>query len=463
MTGTGPIYKSLLPSAGQVVQMGEANRQREEERQNKLIIEQMKEGGKTLDKAFAYKADPVMAEYQPYFADKLKGLQDKWAGLVKSGHPDAKTIIANDQADLEAQANIVKDHQARMNQARITAKDPLFNSTDANIKIAKTIRDENGNLIEPMKLDPDSPLKALKGPGMINPVAWAQNFAKGIDADIGSQFQFVTDTQGRQFMQKWYASNKFAKMKPGDTSPEYDPKTGRIQLNITPDLLSKAMGSEEGQQLIQEKIDEHKGDKNYGPSDALKEILYSSGYANGGYKKELKFPEILNREDMKNNAYFSGSGKSDQKYLNAAGYFHDLIHGDPQKKNSLLGDFQARDWSTSYQNSQPKGLPASKNGYVVVNYDPANKAAMSVIDALMSGSSGSALPADVADRMKKEHKFYINLDNEGRALTELNYWRNQGRTEDVNPDYLRKGYDIIRKQRGTPASKQTEADKYDIN
>lgn len=463
MTGAAPIYTPLLPSTAQVFQFAERARQMDQQRQQLIIQQQMKQQAADFDKAFDYKEAPVMAEYQPMIHQEVQQKMNEWVN--QRNNPMIRQIASVDKNNIDYKVNLIKSNEAAIKETLASIKDnPIYNKDIVTQGLIRTYKDGNGVLIDPVKLNPEAPYKVLDSPGVINPVAWAQKFAKGIDEFTGDMSGITTDPQGRQFQNTWKIRNQFAKMKPDQMTPELDPKTGRIQLNITPELLNKAQNSPGGQRLIQDKLDEHhaNGEKDYAPSDALRDILTANGYAEGGYKKEPLKPEFLNKSEFNQNLFIGGTATKHQEAMTAAEYFHKLINDPVTEKNKLLGDLQSKDWSTTFEKEATIGgakLPASKNGYLVINYDPANSKAASLIEAFMTGN-GSSLPAEVVAKMNKEHKFAINLDNEDRALTELNYWRNQSRNEDLNPDNLRKAYEVVRKTR-KPV--EDVASKYKLN
>jgi len=449
-TKPGPAYHSVLPNLGQLLTFAQRAEQLRQQHEYEMAVQKMKQNAQDLDKVFEYKANPILSQYQPYFNDRVSQLYKN--ATEYQNHPQVKQMVKNQMSDIDGELNQIKDMEKQMDNVRQQAKQnpKRYNSEFVNNELMSQLYDDKGNLKKPKDLDAAAPYKILNNPKAYNIAGLVEDYAKDIDESVKNSFNTVQQGTAR-YLDKIKQSSKFAKLD-ADGNPMYD-ESGRLQLEVTPAQVNKFLQDEGRAAVVQALVDEHvkAGEKNYTPADAIKKLLEGTGY----FKQNLENRELLNRSDVNFNNYIGGTAQKEQDYLNTAKYFHNLIHSTPEQKDKFLGDFQTRDWQAQFEKS-PEGKPASKNGYIVINYDPVNKQANDIL-AMIASTDPDA--KNLLGNMNKEHKFYINLDNEDNALSQLNLWRNSARTEDVNQDYLRQAYEKVRGQN----KGKSVADQYGLN
>lgn len=442
-TVPGSVYKALLPSPFQILQFGERNRQMQEERDMQRAQKVMEENSKSLDKAFAYKANPVISQYQPYFDSAIKDFQTQASKLMRSGDPNAKLWIANKQTELDGKANILTDVQSKMKDVWDLAKNnERYNADWVNNNLASSIYDQNGRIKDPSDLDASDPGKILQDYRAYNPAILNKEFADSVEENVVSSLQSST-RGGVKFLDRYKQASKFAKLD-SDGKAVYDTKTGRLQLNITPELVNKYLQDDGRKLWAEQKVKEHQdsGDKNYSFNNAVADLLEGTGYAK---PKELVENQVLDRSGLQMN-FFGGSAEKDTEYKAAAKYFYDLVNGPEQTKKTLLGDISnGKDFAADYQKAPEKAAPSNK-GYVVIDYNPLSRFG-DYMDQLLGSQLQTSLGLDAGEakdylaKARKDHKILVNLDNEEQAWRELNYWRNLSRNQDLNSDILKGAYD----------------------
>ena len=452
-TGPAPTYKALLPSPSQIIQFSERAQQMREQKEAARIQQAMDQNAKTLDKAFEYRANPVISQYQGYFDQQVKDVYSKAKSLYYESNPSAKMAVSQQMADIDGQLNVVKDMEEQMNKVRELAKgdSKRYNTQYINNNLYGSIYDDKGELKDPKTLDPSGAYNILQDHRAYNLPGLNEAFSKDIDEVVNYSFKSVS-RGGIKFLQKYKEASKLAQLD-SEGNPIYDKSTGRIQLNVTPDLVNKYL-QDDGRRLWAEKLVAEKqeaGDKNYNFKNAVEELLQGTGYA----RKTLSDQEVLDKSAL-NNSYIGGSAEKDQQYKASAEYFYNLINGDEKTKQTLLGDISSgKEFSASYSKApQVEGaqVEPSNKGYVEIKYDPLSKFA-DFMDQLFEKELKSSLGLsdqevkELKETARKDHKILVNLDNEEQAWRELNYWRNLARNQDLNSDLLKGAYDEYAKKR----------------
>lgn len=451
-TVPGAVYKALLPSPYQIIQFGERNRQMQEEREAKRAQQIIEENSKTLDKAFQYKANPVISQYQGYFDQQVRDIYSSARELYNSSNPSGKMQVSQRMSEIDGQLNIVKDVEQQMNKVRELAKDKRYNSDWVNNNLYSSIYNPNGQLKNPSDLDAQQPYKLLGDYRAYNPAILNKEFADSVEEAVTSSVK-TSSRSGVKFLDRYKQASKFAKLD-ANGDPVYDKQTGRLQLNVTPELVNKYLQDDGRRLWAEQKVKEHQkaGNKNYSFNNAIEDLLQGTGYAK---PKELVSNQSLDRSGLSMN-FFGGSAEKDADYKAAAKYFYDLVNGPEQTKKTLLGDISSgKDFAATYQKTPEKADPSNK-GYVVIDYDPLSRFG-DYMDKLLGTQLQSSLgltpdeAGDYLDKARKDHKILINLDNEEQAWRELNYWRNLVRNQDLNSDILKGAYDEHASKNKKPA------------
>jgi hypothetical protein len=442
-TQTGPIYKALLPNPGQVLQFAERNRQLQEQRAAELYKEQVKQQAGDLEKAYKYKPDPVMAQYRAAMGELVKGATEKWGHLIKTSAPDYNGQIRRDQSDIDTDAGIINDAQKAIGETIVEADRklgdlPMYHADIVKSKASRLIYNDDGtqhplwgNLVPPSRLaDKINDLDGiLNSADAINVHAINKQFAESISGTENSDIGIKNNIETR-----YTTKNKFALLD-DKGNIVYDPKSGKVQLNVTPELVNQYLKVPKSHIMVDDLLakEKAKGNKDFSVADAVKELLYSSGYTDqGGYSKKEFDKSIVDKSGFQIN-FLGGSKNKEQEYLKGAEYFHDLVHGDPATKNKLLGDYLGKNLDAKYK--------ADNNSVEVHWKEP----------IYYNGE------IDGYKELSKD----ISLDNEDRALSELNNLRNTNMNGDLKNDLLREAYKKVKEKRPTP--KVNEADKFGLN